>query len=271
MDWASGRASVLVLIKRRARQAGAILKEIVRVQIAILPIVVRRTVKFVGPGFDAEVDYGSRGTPVLRAERAGLRAKLLCRVHRRHVGRKIHDGRIQRQSFHQHRVRSRNASVEREARPGAALSRPAARVQHAAESLLYANARGQPQKIDGITTVQRQLGNLAILDDCSDCAARRIQDRCRCFHQDGFARLAHLEREVQASDLIHGQGKRPSHLLFETDHFDREPVTSRKQAGDQKVSGFVRYGSADNTRIDVNGAHLGVDDHRSGLVGDPSG
>ena len=48
------------------------------------------------------------------------------------------------------------------------MRRASAGVQDAAESLLYANARGQAKKIDGITAVQRQFCNLAILDDCSD-------------------------------------------------------------------------------------------------------
>ena len=81
-DRAAGRAAELVLVERRARQAGRIGEEVVGVEIVVAQKLEDRAVKLIGAALDGGVDHRAGGVAELGGEVVGLDLELLYRVDR---------------------------------------------------------------------------------------------------------------------------------------------------------------------------------------------
>src|SRR5262249_17736878 len=85
-DRPAQRSAELVLDKVGPRVAGAVLKEVVRIELLVSQKLISRAVQLVRPGLDADVDDRARGAAEFGGEFVGLDAELLRRVYRRNEG-----------------------------------------------------------------------------------------------------------------------------------------------------------------------------------------
>ena len=194
-DRAAERAAELVLIPLRSGGVEIAL----RVEHGVAEILVQIAMELIRAGLGNDVDHGTRVSAVLGVKRIGDDAEFLDAVRRGLNRRQVDELVVGVAAVHAEIVGAGAAAVDRN------RARVLGAVEHAAVAVaeLGLHSRLQLQKLVGVTAVERQLVDRAVVDDRTQLRAGGVDLRRLGGHFDNLLGAARLHAGVQRQHLVH--------------------------------------------------------------------
>ena len=132
-------------------------------------------------------------------------------------------------------------------------------------------ARRQQGELLVITSVERQVDDLLVVDDLSLGRLIRCEQRCLRRDRDLLRDFPHFQREIEGGGLLDLQHESRTHRAFKTGSFDRDAVFPNPQRHRLEGAVVTSHGFRTDVGLDVRHRHLGSADDASALVTDRAG
>jgi len=258
------RPAELVHVEGDLGISGQVVKEVIGPQIAVAQKLEKRTVNGIGATLGGDVEHSATKPAELGGHRVALHFEFDEGIHARH-GRDlvVEPGRARRAVDHD-LVRVSLASVDGEVCVPGGVHRDVAELPIGGGTADIAGRQfDQPE---GTASVQRQAGDLAVVDHLAQRRVGGPEQGCFLGDVDGLVNLAQLQREIQAhgvADVKDDSG--PLHGA-KTGMLHHDLIGARFQNWNHVVPALGSLGVAVGPGLDVTNGNPGLRHGRSRRV-----
>ena len=197
-DGAAERPAELILLERRQLVG---VGELRRVELAVAHVLVDRSARLERPRLGDDVDLAGAGAAELRGVGAGLDLEFTNRV-----GRQADHERVERwirvdRAVEEVHVGIRPAAADRDR---GVLARPPVQRIHVAHLRAVRGVRAghQQRELEKLPAVERQLGDLTLIDYFANRRVAHVQQRHGLRHLHLLRQAACLQHDVRADALV---------------------------------------------------------------------
>ena len=120
-----------------------------------------------------------------------------------------------------------------------------------------------------VPRVERQILDVAAVDDRADLGRIRPEQRCRCHHRGGFLDAAHFEQHVNPRPLIHFEDNAFSDPLLEALHVDFDRIGPGGEKGRGVGAGAIRDERVGRSLVHLTNRDVGTGHDAVGVADRP--
>jgi hypothetical protein len=264
-DGAAEGAAELVEAEGGAAGAAAVGEEVVGVEFVVAEEFVGGEVEVVGATFGDDVEDAAGGAAIFGGEAIGFDLELLD-----HVGVGVDDGLVLAGggiggAVEEELVRVGALAVDGVGDGGDLID------DEVVDALGVADAGDEHGEGVGVAAEQGEFGDLFVADDLADGGAFAVEEGDLGFDLDGFGEGAELHDDIEAGDLLDGEGDTGLADGVEAGLGDIDFVVAGGEGGEGVVAFGGGLGGGDEAGGGGADGNAGLGDNSAGGVGDAAG